>query len=82
MSLRLFFAFWPEPFQQVALAEATRGVAERSGGQPVPPENLHVTLVFLGSVPESNIDRVESIATKVAQDAVIVPQHEGLAVPV
>jgi len=65
---RLFFAFWPDPPQQAALAEATRRVVERSGGQGVPPENLHITLAFLGSVPESEIVRVETIAAKVAQD--------------
>ena len=65
---RLFFAFWPTPPQQAALAEATRHVVERSGGQVVPPENLHITLVFLGSVPESDIVRVESMAAKVAQE--------------
>jgi RNA 2',3'-cyclic 3'-phosphodiesterase len=65
---RLFFAFWPDPHQQAALAEAARGVVERSGGQGVPPENLHITLVFLGSVPESEIVRVESMAENVAQE--------------
>lgn len=65
---RLFFALWPDPAQQAALAEATRGVVERSGGQAVPPDNLHITLVFVGSVPESEIDRIESIATNVAKD--------------
>jgi len=70
---RLFFAFWPDPPQQAALAEATRRVVERSGGQGVPPENLHITLVFLGSVPESDIVRVESIAAKVAQDVSLAP---------
>ena len=65
---RLFFAFWPDPPQQATLAEATRRAVERSGGQRVPPENLHITLVFLGSVPESEIVQVETIAAKVAQD--------------
>lgn len=65
---RLFFALWPDPAQQVALAEATRSAVERSGGQAVPPENLHITLVFVGSVPESDIERVEVIAAKVAAD--------------
>lgn len=41
---------------------------ERCGGQGVPTENLHVTLVFLGSVPEHEIVRVERIAATVAQD--------------
>jgi 2'-5' RNA ligase len=65
---RLFFALWPDPARQAALADTTRGVVERSGGQAVPPENLHITLVFVGSVLESDIDRIASIAAGVARD--------------
>jgi len=65
---RLFFALWPDPAQQAALAQATRGVVERSGGHAVPPENLHVTLVFVGSVPDPDINRIERIAAMVAND--------------
>jgi 2'-5' RNA ligase len=75
---RLFFAFWPDPYQQAALAEATRRVVERSGGRGVPAENLHVTLVFLGSVPEHEIDRVERTAADVAQEVSPGPAQVAL----
>jgi RNA 2',3'-cyclic 3'-phosphodiesterase len=65
---RLFFALWPEPAQQVALSQATRHEVERSGGQAVPPQNFHITLVFVGSVPQSDVDRIGSIASRVAQE--------------
>jgi 2'-5' RNA ligase len=65
---RLFFALWPEPAQQVALSQATRTEVERSGGQAVPPQNFHITLVFIGSVPQSDVDRIESIARQVAAE--------------
>ncbi len=65
---RLFFALWPEPAQQVALSQATRHEVERSGGQAVPPQNFHITLVFIGSVPQSDVDRIGSIASQVAEE--------------
>jgi 2'-5' RNA ligase len=64
---RLFFAFWPQPAQQAALADAVRHAAESSGGQAVPVENLHVTLVFVGAVPESHLAQVESMGATVVQ---------------
>jgi 2'-5' RNA ligase len=65
---RLFFALWPEPAQQVALSQATRHEVERSGGQAVPPQNFHITLVFIGSVPQSDVDRIVRIASRVAEE--------------
>lgn len=75
---RLFFALWPEPAQQVALWQATRSEVERAGGQAVPPENFHVTLVFIGSVPQSDVDRIESIAAQVAGEVGPEPAEIGL----
>jgi 2'-5' RNA ligase len=65
---RLFFAFWPQPAWQAALAQSTRGAGEWLGATRVPPGNLHITLVFVGSVAEPEIARLEHIAgTVVAQ---------------
>ncbi len=55
---RLFFALWPDPDTREALVRATREGIRRSGGRPVPGENLHATLAFLGAVPEGRIEAV------------------------
>jgi len=49
---RLFFALWPDEATREQLAHITRKAVRGSGGRPIPVENLHSTLVFLGSVPE------------------------------
>ncbi len=48
---RLFFALWPDPPVRVALADAARQLRIRTqpSGQPVRPEMLHLTVLFLGS---------------------------------
>ena len=46
-SARLFFAAWPDR----SVREALRGIqAHFPGGRPTHPQDLHITLVFLGSV--------------------------------
>ena len=59
---RLFFAFWPEEAARAALAHATAKAVRYSGGRPVPAANLHVTLAFLGSVPEQRIAELQQLA--------------------
>jgi len=49
-----------------ALARATRKAARASGGRPVRTENLHVTLAFLGSVPESRVPELAGIGRQAA----------------
>ena len=44
---RLFFAFWP--------TDSVRKLAPRCG-RPVDDQNLHLTLVFLGSLEKSRVD--------------------------
>ena len=63
---RVFFALWPSEALQRAFAHATRKVVRASGGRPVPADNLHVTLAFIGSVPERRIPELKLIADQVA----------------
>jgi len=63
---RLFFALWPDEAMRRAMAEATRNAARASGGRPVPAVNLHVTLAFLGSVPERQMSQLGAIARRAA----------------
>lgn len=46
---RLFFALWPDAETKQALAVVSQSLSEK-GIKPVMPENLHVTLAFLGTV--------------------------------
>ncbi|MGZ5075079.1 MAG: RNA 2',3'-cyclic phosphodiesterase [Methylobacter sp.] len=46
---RLFFALWPDDETRKALAHLTQAITAE-GLRWTPPHNLHVTLVFLGSV--------------------------------
>jgi RNA 2',3'-cyclic 3'-phosphodiesterase len=65
----LFFALWPDAGQRAALAHATRKAVRSSGGRPVPEESLHMTLAFLGSVPERRVAELQGIARRVAEAA-------------
>jgi 2'-5' RNA ligase len=63
---RLFFALWPDEEQRAALAHAAARVVRHCVGRPVPPENLHVTLAFLGSVPELRMEELNAIGRRAA----------------
>jgi len=63
---RLFFALWPDEAQRAALFHSARKVLRSCGGRPVPLENLHVTLAFLGSVPDARLEELRAIAGRAA----------------
>lgn len=59
---RLFFALWPdERLRRVLNREAGR-LHESWGGRRMHADNLHVTLVFLGDVPDARRDAVREAA--------------------
>lgn len=62
---RLFFALWPGEARRAAIEEAMRRRVETSRGRAIPPENLHVTLVFVGGVAESRLEHVIDCAARV-----------------
>jgi RNA 2',3'-cyclic 3'-phosphodiesterase len=66
---RVYFALWPDRAQQAQLAEATKAVTVESRGRAVPAGNLHVTLAFLGSVPESKLVDVRAVGARIATGA-------------
>lgn len=59
---RLFFALDCPPAQKRAIAQWRSALRLRSG-RPVPGENLHLTLLFLGAV---DVTQIESICTAAA----------------
>lgn len=63
---RLFFALWPPAEVAERLhAQAVR-CAGTAGGRAMRRETLHLTLAFLGNVPESEIARLCEVAARVA----------------
>ncbi|MGH8473218.1 MAG: RNA 2',3'-cyclic phosphodiesterase [Gammaproteobacteria bacterium] len=45
----MFFALWPDQGVRAAIAALVSALPLR-GGRPIPPQNVHATLVFLGSI--------------------------------
>ena len=71
-SERLFFALWPDDKTRAALARVQRDLAPRKGRQ-VHPEDIHMTVVFLGpATPERRVC-AERIATEVEACQGFVP---------
>jgi len=60
--VRLFFALWPDDAVRAQLARWSRELHALCGGRPTRPENLHVTLAFLGSIEDARVAEVERTA--------------------
>lgn len=67
---RLFLALWPDEATREALRHTTRKIVRHCGGRPVPPANFHLTLAFLGPVPEERL----AAAVAAARATPIAPQ--------
>ena len=63
---RLFFALWPQEVQRTALLQATGEAVRAGGGRAVPAAGLHVTLSFLGTVPEGRMALLSTLAQRIA----------------
>lgn len=66
---RVFFALWPSAELAARLAEIARQAAAQYGGRPTRLETLHLTLAFLGDVPESRLPELEAAARSVAAES-------------
>ena len=60
--MRLFFALWPDDAVRAQLARWSRELHALCGGRPTRPENLHVTLAFLGGIEDARVAEVERTA--------------------
>jgi len=63
---RLFFALWPDDAARAGIAEYVRGLVPVGAGQPQRPDQWHVTLEFLGDVPERSLQPVMDAAATAA----------------
>lgn len=58
-SLRLFYAVWPDQTDRAAVRALQLSLP--LGGRPVPPENLHITLAFLGEQEQDRLPVLKEI---------------------
>jgi len=64
-TLRLFFALWPDPKTQAAIADLAQLVAAESKGRAVAADNVHLTLAFLGAQPATGLAALRALAAAV-----------------
>lgn len=64
--LRLFFALWPDAAVRERLAAYARGAHARCGGRATRPQNLHLTLAFLGDTEAARLGALMAVAATVA----------------
>ena len=62
---RLFLALWPDASMREQLAHAVRKGVRGSGGRRVPEANYHITLAFIGAVPEGRVAELGAVVRAV-----------------
>ena len=67
--MRLFFALWPDARVRAQLVHWARELHAVCGGRRMRPENLHLTLAFLGDVDEARLAQVEQAGGEAAPQA-------------
>lgn len=60
--MRLFFALWPEAALARSLSAWALEAARATGGRAVAAEKIHLTLAFLGEVPETRLAAARAAA--------------------
>ena len=60
--LRLFFACWPDAALREQLLQLGRQLQRQCGGKPSRRENLHLTLVFLGDIANTDLPQLQQLA--------------------
>lgn len=66
---RLFFALWPEAGQLEPLVERVRHLAAPAVGKLQRPDQLHVTIEFLGAIPQARMAGVRAAGAAAAAGA-------------
>ena len=72
---RLFFALWPDEAVREQCAEIARSMVHK-GEKPVRPENLHVTLTFLGNIDEETEEAVIQAASAITPALLTITFNE------
>ena len=69
---RLFFALWPSPELQQQFFAAGKLLHGECGGRRTACENIHLTLAFLGDVPQSRLPAIQECARQIVADSFIL----------
>ncbi len=62
---RVFFALWPAPEVAERLGDIARDAAHSFGGRATRRDTIHLTLAFLGNVPETHLPELSMAAASV-----------------
>ena len=68
-TVRVFYALVPPPALQCALADLSREVALCAHGRPIPADNLHLTLAFIGTWPVARLPALRAVGDDVSSRA-------------
>lgn len=69
---RVFFALWPSTELADHLGQIACDAAARFGGRATRPDSIHLTLAFLGNVPEACLPELLAAAASVSAEAFIL----------
>lgn len=67
--MRVFFALWPPPELAAALHRVAQTAARQCGGRVMREETLHITLDFVGGVPNDLLPKLRLAAASLAAPA-------------
>jgi 2'-5' RNA ligase len=68
-AIRVFYALVLPPELRPAVGDIARRTARRVHGRPVSPENLHLTLAFIGEIARSRLPALIDVAAKLQGEA-------------
>lgn len=72
MPERIFFALWPEERERAALARLQHALP-LGGARPTHPDDIHLTLAFLGVIPQERHACCEAAADRVQATPFAIP---------
>ena len=67
--LRVFFAVWPGASARDGIAALAQDVVSQAGGRAPRPENVHLTVAFVGNVEPDRLAELEFIGAAAARSA-------------
>ncbi|MHB8719762.1 MAG: RNA 2',3'-cyclic phosphodiesterase, partial [Steroidobacteraceae bacterium] len=67
--MRMFYALWPDAGVRALIADAAAALPLGGAARPVPPENYHLTLAFVGEVPSSSLAMLRQIGRNQRESA-------------